>query len=124
VPPRLLFMLILPDLCLLDITRSLHTRLFITNFLLLEYILLESGEEILLNRANTLARRIVFVPMHALARMLVPIPSPPKSPRTDCRPQKVRSLQDSNDQSSCAESVVSDLHCTPHLPIKLVMKGS
>jgi hypothetical protein len=103
MPPRLLLMhlyrrvrlrmllppVLLPALCLFDVTRRLHTRLCLTNSLLLEYVLLEPGKEVLLNRLKLyacalfpldlvviLARTIVLVPMHALARMLVPAKTP------------------------------------------------
>jgi hypothetical protein len=97
VPPRPLLMLLyrclrlhilppvlLPALYLFDMTRRLHTRLWLTNSFLLEYVILEPEKEILQNRLTLLpsdlvvilARTIVLVPMHALARMLVPAKTP------------------------------------------------
>jgi hypothetical protein len=51
-----------------------------------------------------------------------PLPRLRQDPRpcTDCRPERVPSLQDMNDQSSCAEFVFP----LPRLTIKLVIKGS
>jgi hypothetical protein len=65
-------------------TRRLHTRLWLTNSFLLEYVILEPEKEILQNRLTLLpsdlvvilARTIVLVPMYALARLLVPAKTP------------------------------------------------